>query len=184
MKAKGDKAKKGKKEEERGGELTCSGSYEGSRWCSLVAVVPSGAAVDGGERFLPPCFPLFFSLFFLFLLLLFFLPFFLFGFSFSFLPLRVFFFFFLSVFPPSPFFFLIPPVFIGKNRGGTWLGRPLCCHPKNCPRNTSPPSSPTHGKLWASGVDQNFKTRIGPTGRLGTRSTRAWDRFVWRQKPW
>jgi len=48
-------------------------------------------------------------------------------------------------------FFLGPPVFIGKNRGGTWLGWPLCCRPKHCPRNTSPPSSLTRGKLQASG---------------------------------
>jgi len=27
------------------------------------------------------------------------------------------------------FFFVLPPVFIGKNRGRTWLGRPLCCRP-------------------------------------------------------
>jgi hypothetical protein len=81
-----------------------------------------------------------------------------------FLPLQVFFFFFLS-FGLSPLsfffcsvsssllllFFLGPPVFIGKNRGGTWLGWPLCCRPKNCPRNTSPPSSLTRGKLRASG---------------------------------
>jgi len=56
----------------------------------------------------------------------------------------------LSVFPPLSFF-RPPPIFIGKNRGGMWLGRPLCCRPKNCPRNTSPPSSPTRGKLRASG---------------------------------
>ena len=28
-----------------------------------------------------------------------------------------------------PFLFVLPPVFIGKNRGRTWLGRPLCCRP-------------------------------------------------------
>jgi len=31
-----------------------------------------------------------------------------------------------SLMPPLLF---CPPVFIGKNRGGMWLGRPLCCHP-------------------------------------------------------
>ena len=57
-----------------------------------------------------------------------------------------------SSFRSSPLsFFFAPPIFIGKNRGGMWLGRPLCCRPKNCPRNTSPPSSPTRGKLRASG---------------------------------
>jgi len=32
-----------------------------------------------------------------------------------------------SLVPP---FLLCPPIFIGKNRGGTWPGWPLCCRPK------------------------------------------------------
>ena len=43
------------------------------------------------------------------------------------------------------------PCIYRKNRGERGRGRPLCNHPKNCPRNTSPPSSPTRGKLRASG---------------------------------
>jgi len=72
----------------------------------------------------------------------------LFSFFRSFPPLL---FFLFCLFLPSPSFLSRPPVFIGKNRGGTWLGWPLCCRPKNCPRNTSPPSSLTRGKLRASG---------------------------------
>jgi hypothetical protein len=38
-----------------------------------------------------------------------------------------------SIFSPfsRPPFLFCPPVFIGKNRGGTWLGQPLCCRPSN-----------------------------------------------------
>ena len=44
------------------------------------------------------------------------------------------------------------PCIYRKNRGDRGRGRPLCSHPKNCPRNTPPPSSPTRGKLRATGV--------------------------------
>ena len=51
------------------------------------------------------------------------------------------------------------PCIYRKNRGERGRGRPLCSHPKNCPRNTSPPSSPTRGKLRASGVGQRLFER-------------------------
>jgi len=63
-----------------------------------------------------------------------------------------FFFFFFSIFSLSLFFSSLPsslpllsrfffssPVFISKNRGETWLGRPLCCCPSTTP--------PTRGKF-------------------------------------
>jgi hypothetical protein len=117
--------------------------------------------------FLSVCLPspyLPFSLFFSFVFLLFFSVFL------SLLPSSP----FLFSFGLQPFFFLVSrasllscalfffssSVFIGKNRGGTWLGRPLCYRPKNCPRNTSPPSSPTRGKLRASGVGMFLKREM------------------------
>jgi len=38
-----------------------------------------------------------------------------------------------SIFSPfsRPPFLFFPPIFIGKNRGGTWPGQPLCCRPSN-----------------------------------------------------
>jgi len=61
--------------------------------------------------------------------------------------------------------FLFPPHFsralpciYRKNRGDRGKGWPLCNRPKNCPRNT-PPSSPTRGKLRASGVGQRLFER-------------------------
>ena len=109
-----------------------------------------------------------------------FLPIFLF-----FLPLRVFFFSSFSVLSPfslysllsfplsSLFCFFSPllfsralPCIYRKNRGERGRGRPLCNHPKNCPRNTSPPSSPTRGKLRASGVGQRlFKRELAVENR-------------------
>jgi len=62
---------------------------------------------------------------------------------------------------PSLFFSLtyVPPVFIGKNRGGTWLGRPLCCLP-----STGPPTrgkcglcaSFWRGSWWKQGKEKIF----------------------------
>jgi len=58
------------------------------------------------------------------------------------------------------------PCIYRKNRGERGRGRPLCNHPKNCPRNTSPPSSPTRGKLRASGVGQRlFKRELAVENR-------------------
>jgi hypothetical protein len=127
-------------ERRRGEGLTCGGCCRWRRcWRRQTAALVMALAVHGGRRWL------YFFLFFLSSVFHFFLCFF-------------FFFFLLSLFssppfglPPSLFFSPPPPIFIGKNRGGMWLGRPLCCRPKNCPRNTSPPSSPTRGKLRANG---------------------------------
>jgi hypothetical protein len=46
-----------------------------------------------------------------------------------------------------------PHVFIGKNKGGTWLGRPLCRRPSTAP--------PKRGKFffWASGVGRRLFER-------------------------
>jgi hypothetical protein len=46
----------------------------------------------------------------------------------------------LTCFPSLFFHLFCPHVFIGKNRGGTWLGRPLCRRPSTAP--------PTRGKFF------------------------------------
>ena len=51
------------------------------------------------------------------------------------------------------------PCIYRKNRGDRSRGRPLCSHPKNGPRNTPPPSSPTRRKLRASGVGRRLFER-------------------------
>ena len=94
--------------------------------------------------------------------------------SFIFHSLLRFFFLLLSAFTFSFLFFLcssLPSLFCSphlsralpciyrKNRGDRGRGRPLCSHPKNCPRNTPPPSSPTRRKLRASGVGRRLFER-------------------------
>jgi hypothetical protein len=84
------------------------------------------------------------SLFFFFIVLVF-RPFSLFFFFFSFLsvllPLP-------SLLPSSLLVVLSPSVFIGKI-GERKAGAATVLSPKNYPRNTSSPFSPTRGKLWA-----------------------------------
>ena len=139
-------------EKRRGERLTCGGCNIGCatrgdrrrRWWFAVA---------GGAVLLLSLSPLFFSLLCFFFL-------------FSASPLSFLFFLFSSL--PSLLcscFFFGPPIFIGKNKRGTWLGWTLCYHPKNYSRNTSPPSSRTRGKLRASGVNVFFKREIAVTGR-------------------
>jgi len=70
-------------------------------------------------------------------------------------PLSFLFFLFSSLLCPLSSvlaFFSLPPCFYRQKQGRDVAGRPLCCRPKNCLRNTSPPSSPTRGKLRATGV--------------------------------
>ena len=63
-----------------------------------------------------------------------------------------------------PLFFVPPhfsralPCIYRKNRGDRGKGRPLCNRPKNCPGNTTP-SSPTRGKLRATGVGRSLFER-------------------------
>jgi len=62
------------------------------------------------------------------------------------------------LFSVPPHFFRALPCIYRKNRGDRGKGRPLCNRPKNCPGNTTP-SSPTRGKLRASGVGRSIFER-------------------------
>jgi len=114
----------GKRRKQRGGGSTWRSL--GRQWQPAMAVVPGGGA--GGSRWLAMLF--FFSL----------SPLFFVHFSASFFFFRPSPSLFSSLLALSLLFFLLflvlpscsaPPVFIGKNRGGTCLGQPLCCGPSN-----------------------------------------------------
>jgi len=51
----------------------------------------------------------------------------------------------------APFFFVLLPVFIGKNRGRTWLGRPLCYRPTTARGARSLLFSPPRGRPRVKG---------------------------------
>jgi len=93
------------------GEASVVSDGQRWRWFQAAAVL---VAANG---FFPPVFPCFSLCFFCFcFFFLFFLPFFLFG-SFFFLSFGL---------STLSFFLFLSHIFIGENKGETWLGRPLC----------------------------------------------------------
>ena len=132
-----------------------------------VPAVPA-VLVAAPPLFFPFPFSLFFSSFFLFgsSFFLFFFP------VLSPLPsaLSLLFSSVLSLLFFQPLFSRALPCIYRKNRGERGRGRPLCSRPKNCPRNTSPPSSPTRGKLRASGVGRRLFKRELAVENIGRKN--------------